>query len=90
MIENMYFVAIHDLSLKCIIQYVTLNRYKWTAPPRKDFLQVSKEVYWKKLKEKILHRSFYSISVDERTDQIMEHQLIVYITYLTMEEEVNV
>ena len=28
MIENMYFVAIHDLSLKCIIQYVTLNSYK--------------------------------------------------------------
>ena len=53
--------------------------------PRKYFLQVSKEVYWNNLKEKILHRSFYSISVDDRTDQIMEHQLIIYITYLTNE-----
>lgn len=51
--------------------------------PRKYFLQDAKEVYGNNLKEKILHRSFYSISVDESNDQIMEHQLVVYITYLT-------
>ena len=93
----MYFVAIYDLSLEMYKSICDLNWYKCTphllltyefstytnTTPRKYFLQVVKEVYWNNLKEKILHRSFYSISVDESTDKIMEHQLIVYITYLT-------
>ena len=99
MIENMYCVAIHDLSLEMYNSICDLNRYKCTlrllltdeyfaytnTTPRKYFLQVGKEVYWNKLKEKILHGSFYSNLVDESTDQIIEHQLIAYITYLTNE-----
>jgi len=97
MVENMFFVPIHDLSLEMYKSICDLNRYKFTphklltdeysvytnTTPRKYFLQVAKEVYLNKPKEKILHSPFYSILVDESTDQIMEHQLIAYITYLT-------
>ena len=92
----MYVFSIHDLYLEMYKSICDLNRYKCTPHvllideysaytntiPRKDFIQVAKEVYCNKLKKKILHRLFYSILVDESTDQIMEHQLIAYITYL--------
>ncbi|KAH9295072.1 hypothetical protein KI387_038660 [Taxus chinensis] len=95
--ENMYFVAIHDLSLELYKSICDLNRYKGTphmpltdeysaytnTTSGKEFLQAAKEVYWKKLKDEIFHSPFYSILVDESTDRTMEQHLIVYITYLT-------
>ena len=98
-IENMYFVAIHDLPLEMYKSICDLNRYKCTphmplmneysaytnTTSRKEFLQASKEVYWKKLKDEILQSPFYSILVDESTDRTMAHHLIVYVTYLTNE-----
>ena len=59
-IENMYFVAIHDLYLEMDKSICDLNRYKCTphvllikkystytnTRPRKEFLQVAKEEYW--------------------------------------------
>lgn len=52
---------------------------------RIEFLQVAKEVYWNKLKVDILLNKFYSIIVGESINRIMEHHLIIYITYLTNE-----
>lgn len=62
-VENMYFVAIHYLSLEMYNSICDLNIYKCTphmlltyeyyaytnTTPRKEFLQVAKEVYWNKL-----------------------------------------
>jgi len=98
-IENMYFVAIHDLPLEVYKSICDLNRYKNTphmpltdeysaytnTSSGKEFLQAAKEVYWKKLKDEISNSPFYSISVDESTDRTMVQHLIIYITYLTNE-----
>lgn len=93
----MHFVVIHDLYAEMYKLICDSNRYKCTPHmPLTDeyvaytnrslgtkFLQVAKEVYWNKLKEEILHNTFYSILVDESIKWTMEHHLIIYITYLT-------
>ena len=98
-IENMYFVAIHDLPLEVYKSICDLNSFKNTphmpltdeysaytnTSSGKEFLQAAKEVYWKKLKDEISNSPFYSISVDESTDRTMVQHLIIYITYLTNE-----
>ena len=72
-IENMYFVAIHDLPLEVYKPICDLNRYKnsphlpltyeylayTNTTSGKDFLEVAKEVYWKKLKDEIFKIPFY-------------------------------
>ena len=94
-IENVYFVAIHDLPLEVYKSICDLNRYKNTPHMPltneystytnttfgKEFLQATKEVYWKKLKDDIFNNPFYSISVDESTDRTMVKNLefILYI-----------
>jgi len=98
-IENMYFVAIHDLPLEVYKPICDLNRYKNTphmpltdeyssytnTTSGKDFLEAAKEVYWKKLKDEIFQSPYYSLLVDESTDRTMVQHLIIYITYLTNE-----
>ena len=49
----------------------------------KEFIHVTKEVCWKKLRDEIFHSPFYSILIDESTDRTMEQHLIIYIAYLT-------
>ena len=63
-IENIYFVVIHDLLLEVYKSICDLNRYKGTpnmsltdeysaytnTTSGKEFLQAAKEVYWKKVK----------------------------------------
>ena len=80
-IENMYFVVIHDLPIRMCKSICDLNRYKCTphmllideyyaytnTTYRKEFIQATKEVYWKKLKDEIFHSPFYSILIDENT-----------------------
>ena len=87
----MCFFAIQDLHLELYKSICDLNRYKNTphmpltdeysaytnTTSGKDFLEAVKEVYQKKLKDEIFQSPYYSLLVDESTDQIMEHQLIV-------------
>lgn len=98
-IENMYFVAIHDLPLEVYKSICDMNRYKNTphmpltyeyltytnTTSGKDILEAAKEVYWKKLKDEIFQSPYYSLLFDESADRTMVQHFTVYITYLTNE-----
>jgi len=95
MIENMHFVVIHNLPLDVYKSIYNLNRYKKNHHmPRtheystytnitfeKEFVQVVKEVYCKKIKDEISNNPFYSISVDESTDRTMV-KILKFILYI--------
>ena len=92
-IENMYFVAIHDLPLEIYKSICDLNRYKNTPHMRltdeysaytnttsgKEFLDAAKEVYWRKLKNENFQSPYYSLLLDESTDRTMVQHLIIIL-----------
>lgn len=97
MIQILWFVAKHDMSLESFEELCHFHMYMRTpnmplsneyssytnSTAGKEFLEACYLFYWESLRKEICASPFFSIMVDESTDRRYEKHLIIYITYLS-------